>query len=105
MGCRSCARRAAWPPPPSSNGCERTAVHHRGVALRWGECVSGQEPVRDDLSEIMAGLRSFIDSEVIARHQDEGETLRDPRLIYEPNGRFTPKVLDTMREIRQASAK
>jgi acyl-CoA dehydrogenase len=67
--------------------------------------MSGPEPVQDDLSEIMVGLRSFIDSEVIARHQDAGETLRDPRLIYEPDGRFTPKVLDTMREIRQASAK
>jgi acyl-CoA dehydrogenase len=63
------------------------------------------ESTHDDLAEVMAGLRSFLDSEVIARHQEAGESLRDPRLIYEPDGRFTPKVLDTMREIRQASAK
>lgn len=56
-------------------------------------------------ADVLEGLRSFLETEVIRLHDDAGERLRDPRLIYSSDGRFSPEVLGAMRQIRQASAR
>lgn len=57
----------------------------------------------DRLADVVAGLRSFLKTEVVPRHE-AGGLLADPRGFYGPDGRFTPEVLALMKEVRQASA-
>ena len=64
-------------------------------------CVTKEQP----LEEIIAGLRTFLESEVIARHDRAGADLRDPRFVYDAEGRLSPTVLEQMREVREASAR
>ncbi|HVX20593.1 MAG TPA: acyl-CoA dehydrogenase family protein [Acidimicrobiales bacterium] len=58
-----------------------------------------------ELDDVVDGLRAFLLTEVVPRHDRAGEGLRDPRSYYAPDGRYTPEVLGLMREVRQASAR
>jgi acyl-CoA dehydrogenase len=56
------------------------------------------------VDEVLAGLRSFVTSEVVTRHEAHRELLGDPRHRYGDAGLYTPAVLDLIREVRMASA-
>lgn len=58
-----------------------------------------------DYDEVLAGLRRFLESEVIARHEEAGPLLHDPRHIYGTDARYQPHVLEAISEVRQASAR
>jgi len=57
-----------------------------------------------ELERITAGLERFLRAEVIARHEKHGELLEDPRRRYGPDGRYTPEVVELIRQVRVASA-
>jgi acyl-CoA dehydrogenase len=57
-----------------------------------------------DLDDVLKGLRSFVEAEVVARHRRMGDLLDDPRRRYGPDGLMTREVLEQLREIRMASA-
>ena len=72
---------------------------------------SAAEPVarvahqRDDLDDILDGLRAFLDAEVIPRHRQRNDELVDRADLYDHDGRYRPEVLDLIREVREASAR
>ncbi|MFC5973491.1 acyl-CoA dehydrogenase family protein [Halomarina salina] len=53
---------------------------------------------------ILQSLEDFVEQEVEPVANDLGETLRNPRLGHEPDGRLTDEVLEAYRTIRQKSA-
>ena len=57
-----------------------------------------------DVDELLAGLRAFVDAEVVSRHERAGSLLTDPRLRYRPDGLTSDEVLAVIREVRMASA-
>jgi acyl-CoA dehydrogenase len=58
----------------------------------------------DALDDLITGLRSFLRSEVISRHEGASADLSDPWQTFGPDGRYTPGVLALLREVREASA-
>jgi acyl-CoA dehydrogenase len=56
------------------------------------------------IMEIVAGLERFVRTEVIARHEKHPDLLDDPRQRYGPDGRYAPRVVDLIREVRMAAA-
>jgi acyl-CoA dehydrogenase len=58
-------------------------------------------PVVDDVVE---GLASFVEKEVVTRHEQSRALLDDPRTRYGPDGLYAPAVLDIIREVRMASS-
>lgn len=73
--------------------------------------VGGEAPVariarpRDDLDDILDGLRGFLDAEVIPRHRQRNDELLDRADLYDAGGRYRPEVLDLIRAVREASAR
>jgi alkylation response protein AidB-like acyl-CoA dehydrogenase len=57
-----------------------------------------------DMEDLLAGLRSFVETEVVARHVQAGDLLSDPRQLYGTDGLYTKEVLDLVREVRMRSA-
>lgn len=60
---------------------------------------------RDDLDDLLDGLRGFLDAEVVPRHRARNDELLDRGELYGPDGRYRPEVLDLIAEVRQASAR
>lgn len=58
---------------------------------------------RDELDDVIDGLRAFLRSEVVARHVERPE-LEDAKRVFGPDGRYLPDVLDEIVRVRQASA-
>src|SRR5882672_7141521 len=65
---------------------------------------SAAEPVarvahrRDDLDDILDGLRAFLDAEVMPRHRQRNDELVDRADLYDHDGRYRPEVLVLIRE-------
>jgi alkylation response protein AidB-like acyl-CoA dehydrogenase len=59
----------------------------------------------DDIRALREGVDAFLKAEVFTRHQRHEALLDDDRKLYTDDGRFSPAVLDIIREIRMASAK
>jgi acyl-CoA dehydrogenase len=57
-----------------------------------------------EIQRVVAGLQRFIQVEVIGRHEKHAEVLDDPRRRYGPDGRYTPEVVELIRQVRMASA-
>jgi len=57
-----------------------------------------------ELARITAGLERFLRAEVIARHDKHGDLLEDPRRRYGSDGRYTPEIVELIRQVRMASA-
>jgi acyl-CoA dehydrogenase len=53
---------------------------------------------------ILQSLYEFVEQEVEPIADELGETLTNPRLGHEPNGRLTDEVLDAIERVRQQSA-
>lgn len=53
---------------------------------------------------ILQSLEDFLDQEVAPVGDELGETLTNPRLGHEPNGRLTDEVLDAIDQVRKKSA-
>ena len=53
---------------------------------------------------ILQSLDEFVESEVAPIADELGETLTNPRLGHEPDGRLTEEVIEAMREVRRRSA-
>jgi acyl-CoA dehydrogenase len=53
---------------------------------------------------ILRSLDEFVEQEVEPIADELGETLTNPRLGHEPDGRLTDEVLDAIEEVRQKSA-
>jgi acyl-CoA dehydrogenase len=53
---------------------------------------------------ILDSLAEFVEREVEPIEADLGETLMNPRLGHEPDGRLTQEVLDAIQEVRKKSA-
>jgi acyl-CoA dehydrogenase len=60
---------------------------------------------RDDIDDILDGLRAFIDAEVVPRHRERNDQLVDRADIYDSDGRYRPEVLELIRGVREASAR
>lgn len=65
------------------------------------DAAAGEAP--DELDEILDGLRGFLQAEVMARHRARPH-LSHTKHQFDPSGRFTPEVLEQIREVRRASA-
>ena len=57
-----------------------------------------------EIGPIIEGLRAFVRSEVVVRHEKHAERLADPRELYTAQGLYSPWVLDLIREVRMSSA-
>jgi acyl-CoA dehydrogenase len=57
-----------------------------------------------EIDELLSGLSSFLEAEVVKRHEDGGEALSNPRHLFDEDGRFSQHALATIREVREASA-
>jgi acyl-CoA dehydrogenase len=53
---------------------------------------------------VLRNLDTFVEQEVVPIAAELGETLTNPRLGHEPNGRLTDEVLDAIGRVRQKSA-
>ncbi|HEV7680407.1 MAG TPA: acyl-CoA dehydrogenase [Candidatus Dormibacteraeota bacterium] len=60
---------------------------------------------RDDVDDILDGLRAFIDAEVVPRHRRRNDELVERAELYDTDGRYRPEVLALIREVREASAR
>ena len=58
----------------------------------------------EDLDDIIAGLDAFLVSEVVPRYETNREIMEEPRRYFSADGRYSPEVVQMMREIRMASA-
>jgi alkylation response protein AidB-like acyl-CoA dehydrogenase len=58
-----------------------------------------------DIDGLLGGLRSFVESEILRRHDQHRDLLDDPRERYGPDGLFRPAVLELIREVRSAASK
>jgi acyl-CoA dehydrogenase len=61
--------------------------------------------VSTDIDDLLIGLRSFVEAEVVTRHEQAGDLLVDPRLMYGPDGLYVPEVLELVAEVRMTAAK
>jgi acyl-CoA dehydrogenase len=61
--------------------------------------------ISSELSDIIAGLTLFLDSEIVPRHHDNEKMLSDPRQVYDGDGRFSEAMVDLLRDVRTASAR
>ncbi len=59
---------------------------------------------RDDVDDILDGLRSFLDAEVVPLHRRRNDELVDRADLYDHDGRYRSEVLDLIRAVREASA-
>jgi acyl-CoA dehydrogenase len=57
-----------------------------------------------ELARIVTGLERFLQAEVVTRHDKHADLLDDPRRRYAPDGRYTPEVVEVIREVRMAAA-
>jgi acyl-CoA dehydrogenase len=57
-----------------------------------------------DIDDLLAGLRAFVEAEVVSRHREAGDLLEDPRRKFTADGRLSDEVLTMVRTIRMASA-
>jgi acyl-CoA dehydrogenase len=60
---------------------------------------------RDEIDDVLDGLRGFLDAEVLPRHRRRNDELVDRADLYDHDGRYRPEILDLIREVREASAK
>jgi acyl-CoA dehydrogenase len=60
--------------------------------------------IPDDVMAMRDGIKAFVRSEVIPRHEKHHDLLSDQRLLYQPDGRYCDEVLALIREVRVASA-
>jgi acyl-CoA dehydrogenase len=58
----------------------------------------------DEVDEVLVGLRSFVDREVVTRHERAGPLLEDARRRFSPDGLLRAEILDLVREVRVASS-
>jgi alkylation response protein AidB-like acyl-CoA dehydrogenase len=58
----------------------------------------------DEIKAFRDGLTTFLQREVIARHQQHAKLLDNERLRYTEDGRYSPEVIGLIRAIRRASA-
>ena len=58
-----------------------------------------------EIEAIRGGIKTFIRSEVIPRHERHAALLNDDRQKYDASGRYVPDVLRLIREVRMAAAK
>jgi acyl-CoA dehydrogenase len=72
------------------------------MSSRWELEVGLELP--ETTSEILAGLRSFVEHEVIPRHDNNEELFSQPHLMYDATGRYCDEILSLRREVRVASA-
>jgi acyl-CoA dehydrogenase len=61
-------------------------------------------PLPDDVAAARDGLLAFAEREVIPRHEQNKAFFEDPRTMFEVDGRFSPRLLTLIREVRTASA-
>jgi acyl-CoA dehydrogenase len=54
--------------------------------------------------EVLAGLRSFVQSVVLPLHEEHAAVLDDPRRKYALDGRFSHEALELIRQVRVESA-
>jgi acyl-CoA dehydrogenase len=57
-----------------------------------------------EVAEIIAGLRAFIQSEVVERQARANGALSEPVQVYGEDGRYRPHVLEAIHDVRTASA-
>jgi acyl-CoA dehydrogenase len=57
-----------------------------------------------DTSDLLQGLKAFLESEVIERHARHGALLADPRRRYDSTGAHVPEVEALRRDVRMAAA-
>src|ERR1019366_6341338 len=73
-----------------------------------GARVSRTGNIAFDLSEsvdqVLVGVRSFVEAEVVPRHERAAGLLDDPRMRFGADGLFSREVLDLVREVRMAAA-
>ncbi len=62
-------------------------------------------PYDEDIVAIRAGLKAFVDTEVIARYDRHAELFDEAGRQYAVDGRFQPAVLQLMKEVRLAASK
>ena len=55
--------------------------------------------------EILEGLRSFVDREVVPLEAENEAVLSDPRRKFDESGAYTPEVREMLATVRRASAK
>ena len=58
----------------------------------------------EDVRAARDGVLAFVDKEVIPRHADHKAFFEDPRALYCEDGRFSPRLVAIINEVRQASA-
>src|SRR5687768_10231817 len=80
---------------------------HRHCILN--SCTGGLPVIRTahltgEFDDVLSGIRSFIDQEVLPRHRNNEDLFTDPRKTYDQNGRYAEEILALMREVRMASA-
>ena len=58
----------------------------------------------EELDDILAGIDAYLASEVYPRYEKNRELMEEPRLYYAEDGRYSPDVVQMIREIRMTSA-
>ncbi len=58
-----------------------------------------------DVESIVDGLESFLQAEVIARHERHADLLDDPRALFDKKGHYVAAARELIREVRMASAR
>ncbi len=58
----------------------------------------------EDIAAIQEGIEAFVRKEVLPRHEKHEALLHDPRKKYTEEGRYSPDVIQLIREIRMASS-
>ena len=56
-----------------------------------------------DVESIVDGLESFLQAEVIARHEKHADLLDDPRAYFDKEGHYVAAARELIREVRMAS--
>jgi len=59
----------------------------------------------EEVVALREGLSSFLQKEVIGRHEKHARLLDDQRLRYTEKGGYAPEVIELIREVRMASAR
>lgn len=62
------------------------------------------EPLPEEIAALEDGIEAFVRREVIPRHQRHQELLGNPRKKYSEDGRYSPAVVELIREVRMASS-
>lgn len=58
----------------------------------------------EDFSDVIEGLKQFIHSEIVRRHQDHESLLENAHAMFSEDGMYVPQVLELMREVRMAAS-